>query len=285
MTQERCHRLPLVSDHTPPRHAPTGRRSVAAANRRRRLTITLVVTGSIIVVAVIAAVLFALRPAATPQANASPSSTATHTPTPTPTPTPTFDKTQFSLDDPMSLWVVADKHRPINPQDFVPSDLVDANVPAVYNSTLREPAARAVETMFAAYTAETGEEMRLQSAFRDYETQVEVYANNNQDDTQSARPGFSEHQTGLAMDISPLSGECALDVCFADTVPGQWLAANAWKYGFMLRYPDGLTNITGYAFEPWHYRFVGLELAAELHKTGVQTLEEFFGLDPAPDYQ
>jgi D-alanyl-D-alanine carboxypeptidase len=52
-----------------------------------------------------------------------------------------------------------------------------------------------------------------------------------------------------------------------------------------LRYPRGLTPITGYAFEPWHYRFIGTELAAELHKTGIQTLEEFFGLPPAPDYQ
>ncbi len=185
----------------------------------------------------------------------------------------------------MSLWVVVDKLRPINPQSFVPSDLVDANVPAVFTSTLREPAARAVEAMFAAFTAETGESLRLQSAFRSYETQIEVYANNNYDDTQSARPGFSEHQTGLAMDISPASGECALDECFANMVGGQWLAANAWKYGFLMRYPSGLTQVTGYAFEPWHYRFIGTELAAELHNTGIQTLEEFFGLPPAPDYQ
>jgi D-alanyl-D-alanine carboxypeptidase len=243
----------------------------------------LVVGSVIVVVAVIAVVLTALRPAASPQAQATPTRTAS--PTPTPTPTPTFDKTRFSIDDPMSLWVVVDKLRPVNPQNFVPTDLVDANVPAVFTSTLREPAARAVEAMFAAFTAETGDSLRLQSAFRSYETQIEVYANNNQDDTQSARPGFSEHQTGLAIDISPLSGECALDECFANTVGGQWLAANAWQYGFLLRYPSGLTPITGYAFEPWHYRFIGTELAAELHKTGILTLEEFFGLPPAPDYQ
>ena len=241
------------------------------------------------VIAVVAAVFAVMMPSANPQATVT-STSVTRSPTPTPSltptppPAPTFDKTMFSIDDPMSLWVVADKHRPINPQDFVPSDLVDANVPAVFTSTLREPAARAVEEMFAAYTAETGDSLRLQSAFRSYETQIAVYANNNQDDTQSARPGFSEHQTGLAMDISPASGECALDECFADMVPGQWLAANAWQYGFLLRYPQGLTHITGYAFEPWHYRFIGVELATELHNTGVQTLEEFFGLDPAPDY-
>jgi D-alanyl-D-alanine carboxypeptidase len=77
---------------------------------------------------------------------------------------------------------------------------------------------------------------------------------------------------------------CALQACFADTPQGLWLAANAWKYGFMLRYPNGKTPITGYEFEPWHYRYVGLELAAELHTTGIQTLEEFFGLPPAPTY-
>jgi D-alanyl-D-alanine carboxypeptidase len=252
-----------------------------------------VVGSAIVVVAVIAVVLTLLRPAASPQAKAtvtrtaSPTPSVTPTPTPTPEPplTPTFDKTRFSIDDPMSLWVVVDKLRPVNPQSFVPSDLVDANVPAVFTSTLREPAARAVEAMFAAFTAETGESLRLQSAFRSYETQISVYANNNYDDTQSARPGFSEHQTGLAMDISPVSGECALDECFATTVGGQWLAANAWQYGFLLRYPSGLTPITGYAFEPWHYRFIGTELATEMHLTGVQTLEEFFGLPAAPDYQ
>lgn len=212
-----------------------------------------------------------------------PTPTRTVTPTPTPTPTPTFDKALYSIDDPMSLWVVVNKHRPL-PDGFIPSDLVDANVPAVFSSTLREPVARAVEAMFAAYTAETGDALRIQSAFRSYETQIEVYENNNRDDTQSARPGFSEHQTGLTLDISPVSGECALDECFADTQAGQWLAANAWRFGFMLRYPQGLTLIEGYAFEPWHYRYVGLELAAELHNTGVQTLEEFFGLEPAPDY-
>lgn len=273
-----------MSDHTPPRHAPTGRHQSEAAKRRRRRNVALLVTGSIIVVvAVIAAVLVVLGPAATPQAKATPTRTATSTPTATPT--PTFDKTRFSIDDPMSLWVVVDKLRFVDPQSFVPSDLVDANVPAVFTSTLREPAARAVEAMFAAYTAETGESMRLQSAYRSYEVQVQVYAESNQDDTTTARPGFSEHQTGLAMDISPVSGECAQNVCFADTVPGQWLAANAWQYGFLLRYPSGLTQITGYTFEPWHFRFIGTELAAELHKTGVQTLEEFFGLPAAPDYQ
>ncbi|MCY7411454.1 MAG: D-alanyl-D-alanine carboxypeptidase family protein, partial [Salinibacterium sp.] len=72
--------------------------------------------------------------------------------------------------------------------------------------------------------------------------------------------------------------------CFADTPQGQWLAANGWMYGFIVRYPNGYTQITGYEYEPWHMRFVGVELATELHSTGVLTLEEFFGLPPAPTY-
>ena len=67
--------------------------------------------------------------------------------------------------------------------------------------------------------------------------------------------------------------------------PGtSWLAENAWQWGFILRYPNGYTDITGYEFEPWHYRYVGVELATEMRETGVATLEEFFGLPAAPTY-
>jgi D-alanyl-D-alanine carboxypeptidase len=63
-----------------------------------------------------------------------------------------------------------------------------------------------------------------------------------------------------------------------------WLAANAYRFGFILRYPQGLENITGYEYEPWHFRYVGVALATEMHKEGVQTLEQFFGLPAAPNY-
>ena len=212
------------------------------------------------------------------------------TPTPTPTPTPTFDKTLLSIDDPASLWVVVDKLRPLNPADYAASDLVDVPIPYVYAPKLRaEPAAKIVE-LFAAFTAETGLEMQAQSAYRSYNAQVGTYngwvAKLGQAgaDQTSARPGFSEHQTGLAIDISAKPAKCSLDQCFADTPQGQWLAEHAWEYGFILRYPNGLTNITGYEFEPWHYRYVGLELAKEYHDTGAATLEDFFGLPAAPDY-
>jgi zinc D-Ala-D-Ala carboxypeptidase len=211
-------------------------------------------------------------------------------PTPTPTPTPTFDKTAQSIDDPNSYWVIVNKLRPLGPADYVAPDLVDVPVSYVYAPKLRADASAAVVQMFADFAGQTGLQMQSQSAYRSYSAQVSTYNNwvstlgQEGADLTSARPGHSEHQTGLAIDISALPAKCSLDQCFADTPQGQWLAANAWSYGFVLRYPNGYTAVTGYEFEPWHYRYVGLELAKEYHDTGATTLEEFFGLSAAPTY-
>lgn len=212
------------------------------------------------------------------------------TPTPTPTPTPVFDMNQRSIDDPSSYWVVVNKLRPLDPQDFAADDLVPVPVPYVYAPTLRATAATAIVRIFDDFEEETGLTMQAQSAYRSYGAQVGTYNNwvaqlgQEGADLTSARPGHSEHQTGLAIDISALPAKCSLDQCFADTPQGKWLAKNAWKYGFILRYPEGMTDITGYEFEPWHYRFVGKALAEEMHNTKIATLEEFFDLGPAPDY-
>jgi D-alanyl-D-alanine carboxypeptidase len=201
-----------------------------------------------------------------------------------------FDKRKYSIDDPASLWVVVNKLRPLNPANYAASDLVEAPVPHVYTPVLRQEAAGQIVAMFAAYTAETGNQMQSQSAYRSYDVQVSTYngwvnsLGQAAADLTSARPGHSEHQTGLAMDISAVPNTCPLKACFADTDQGMWLAANAYKWGFILRYPNGMTNITGYEFEPWHYRYVGIELATEMHTTGISTLEQFFGLPAAPDY-
>ena len=195
-----------------------------------------------------------------------------------------------SLDDPNSYWVVVNKLRPLNPADFVAPDLVAVPVDYVYAPQLRaEPAAQVV-AMFTAFSAETGLAMQAQSAYRSYSAQVSTYngwvtkLGQEAADLTSARPGHSEHQTGLAIDVSALPANCSLDQCFADTAQGQWLAQHAWEYGFVLRYPNGFTAVTGYEFEPWHYRYVGLDLAKEFHDTGATTLEEFFGLPAAPTY-
>jgi zinc D-Ala-D-Ala carboxypeptidase len=213
------------------------------------------------------------------------------TPTPTPTPAPEeFDKTKNSIDDPSSYWVVVNKLRPLDPQDFAADDLVPVPIPYVYAPTLRASAATAVVKIFDDFEQETGLTMQAQSAYRSYGAQVGTYngwvsrLGQKGADLTSARPGHSEHQTGLAIDISALPAECSLKQCFADTPQGKWLAKHAWEYGFILRYPEGMTDITGYEFEPWHYRFVGKSLAKEMYETKTATLEEFFDLGPAPDY-
>jgi D-alanyl-D-alanine carboxypeptidase len=99
----------------------------------------------------------------------------------------------------------------------------------------------------------------------------------------AARPGYSEHQTGLAVDFAA-RGVSTLQVSFAKTKAGIWLAANAYRYGFVLRYPSGKTAITGYSFEPWHFRYVGVEVATAMHDQNIQTLEEFYALPAAPSY-
>ena len=213
------------------------------------------------------------------------------TPSPSPTPTPpTFDKTVLSIDDPTSIWLVVDKLRPLTPPAFAPPDLLNTPVPHLNPPALRTEAANAMVAMFAAAKAEGAGGMQLQSAYRSYAVQVKGYngyvASEGKAvaDSQSARPGFSEHQTGLAADISALPLTCALAACFGQTPQGIWLAANAYRFGFLLRYPAGKTAVTGFIYEPWHFRYIGVALATEMKRTGVTTLEEFFGLSAAPTY-
>ncbi|HXR44139.1 MAG TPA: M15 family metallopeptidase [Pseudolysinimonas sp.] len=239
------------------------------------------------VLAVVAVVLVVLllaprgNPSPTPTGSAS--RTPTPNPTPTPTPTPTFDKTRFSVTDPNSDWVIVNKKNPLNPKDYAPT-LAALGLPG-YKGQMRPEAAAALQKMFGDYQAQNGAQLTVVSPYRSYGDQVSVYngwvsrLGQAQADRQSARPGYSEHQTGLAVDINT-----AQDQGFGNTQAGKWLAANSWQYGFILRYPDGLESVTGYEYEPWHFRYVGVELATEMHNTGVQTLEQFFGYPDAPDY-
>jgi D-alanyl-D-alanine carboxypeptidase len=233
-----------------------------------------------------------ISPAGTgsPGRDSVPGSEATPRPTPSASPdataVPTFDRGARSVDDPTSIWVVVNKKRPLQPKDFTPTDLVDVPVPHVWLPRLRKEASDAVVGMFAAFTAETGLRMQSQSSYRSYEAQVRVYNANGREaaDSSIARPGSSEHQTGLAIDISALPARCSLNACFAGTPQGEWLAKDAWRFGFLLRYPADKVKVTGYEFEPWHFRYIGVGLATEMHDMGVSTLEEFFGLPAAPDY-
>lgn len=204
---------------------------------------------------------------------------------------PTFDKSKYSLDEPGSLWVIVNKQRSI-PASYEPTSLRQPNVAVRASGSpemlLRDDAASAVEQLVAA-AAKDGVNLMLVSGYRSYGLQQAVYNGNvasegqAQADKTSARPGHSEHQTGLGADLGATSGACQLQACFGQTPEGQWLAANAHKYGFVIRYPEGKEAIVGYTYEPWHLRYVGKSLASEVKKTG-QTLEEFFGLPAAPNY-
>jgi D-alanyl-D-alanine carboxypeptidase len=256
--------------------------------QRRRLVIAGTLSAVLLAVsiAVIGAVVGADPSGGASAADAS-GAGATETPRPAPAAVPppasvdTFDRAAHSIDDPTSIWVVVDKLRPLNPQDYEPADLVDVPVEHTWDPLLRQEASDAVVTMFQAALDEAGLELASNSAYRSYSAQEEVY---DGDDLTTARPGFSEHQTGLAIDIGAASGDCSLATCFADTPEGAWLRDNAWRFGFVLRYPADKTPVTGYEFEPWHYRYVGVELATEMRETGITTLEEFFGLPAAPEY-
>ncbi|MFC4394927.1 M15 family metallopeptidase [Arthrobacter sedimenti] len=201
-------------------------------------------------------------------------------PSPTPPPSATLAR-QFSLDDPASPWVIVNKHRPLKPADYVPADLVR---PAVAISAAGE-----AEAMCAA-AARDGVGIVLASGYRSYSTQVTTYngyvaARGQADaDTASARPGHSEHQTGWAFDIGDGGGACSFEPCFAEQAAAAWAKANGHRFGFVVRYPWMLHPITGYFYEPWHLRYVGVEAATDMLNRGIGTLEEYFGLEAAPAY-
>ncbi len=120
----------------------------------------------------------------------------------------------------------------------------------------------------------SGYDMSIVSGYRSYEKQRETFEywasidGWEKADKYSAQPGHSEHQTGLAMDIS------SLNQSYGDTDEGKWLAKHCWEYGFLLRYPKGGEKITGYIYEPWHVRYLGKSTAKLVHDSGL-TLEEF----------
>lgn len=212
-------------------------------------------------------------------------------PTASSTPTPAgFDKTQFSTTDPNSIWVVVNKKHGLNPLDYAPGDLVSPPVVNINGQQLRAAASDALVAMLAAGKAEQGLSFSMQSGYRPYATQVSVYkesvASNGVAvaDNLTARPGFSEHQTGLAVDISAVPAKFSLQEQFATTPHAQWLAANAYRFGFLLRYPADKVDITGYSFEPWHFRYLGVELATHLWQSKIETLEEFFGISGGTSY-
>ena len=128
-----------------------------------------------------------------------------------------------------------------------------------------------------------GLDLYISSGFRSYDTQASLYQRYcNEDgqaaaDTYSARPGHSEHQTGLAIDLNTISSS------FAYTAEGEWVAEHCWEYGFILRYPADKVSVTGYMYEPWHIRYVGRDNARAIYNSGL-CLEEYLGIDSVYSY-
>ncbi|HET8896598.1 MAG TPA: M15 family metallopeptidase, partial [Protaetiibacter sp.] len=188
--------------------------------------------------------------------------------------------------DPASLTAVVNKRRGL-PADYTPAGLVTpSGIPGA--TQVRSELIAPLEQLRAAMAAE-GITLRMSSAYRSYARQKTIYdgfvarEGVAGADTHSARPGNSEHQTGLVVDLDDGTG-CNLSACFGSKPGGVWLAENSWKYGFILRYGNGWQPIVGYTYEPWHFRYVGVDVATDMHNRGIRTLEEYFGLPAAPDY-
>lgn len=197
----------------------------------------------------------------------------------------TFDKTKYSTTDPSSIWVVVNKQHPLVPISYAPIDTA-----TTVGATISGIAVANFNAMNAAALAE-GVNFTVVSSYRSYDTQNYIYNNyvatygQALTDTFSARPGYSEHQTGFTVDLGSSTGiECNLDDCFGATAEGQWLAIHAYEYGFLLRYPSDKISITGYKSEPWHFRYIGRDLANEMKKNLITTLEEFFNISGGETY-
>lgn len=196
----------------------------------------------------------------------------------------------INLHDPTRLWLVVNKQRGLSPEAYAPTTL---GVPASVNEgpeQVRADVAAALDALSAASVAAGHGRVALASGYRSHQTQVdnfdahvEAYGVDGAE-ALSARPGYSEHQTGLAADVVACTPECGGILDFGATATGKWVAANGWKYGFIVRYDHGETGVTGYEAEPWHLRYVGPELAAAYHAGEFRSLEAFFDLPPAPDY-
>lgn len=207
-------------------------------------------------------------------------------------PLPAFDKTKYSTSEPASPWWVVNKTRPL-PAGYEPPDLVVPDVRRRLSGTSQMQISGQVladlKEMFTAASVD-GVTLVFGSGYRSEALQRQFYNGYVAADGQaaadklSARPGHSEHQTGLAFDATSVSQTCHLETCFEDRPEGKWLRENSYKYGFIIRYVRGKEAVTGYDYEPWHMRWVGKELSQEMHNQGIQTLEEFFGLPAAPDY-
>lgn len=181
----------------------------------------------------------------------------------------------------ISYPILVNKSHPLSSY-YVPDNLVEPCIPFSAplhdeKRLLQKDASKAVVRLFT-QAALDGMGIVGISGYRSYKRQEALYKGaQKRNSTAVAPPGTSEHQTGLALDVSCPAVSLELQESFADTEEGKWLSKNAPLFGFILRYPKGKEDITGYPWEPWHIRYVGDTLALYLSLTG-QTLEEYYQL-------
>lgn len=196
---------------------------------------------------------------------------------------PYASSTKIEITNPDDPLVLVNKTY-VLPSDYKPADLVIPNIPFPFEGTpekkmMQKEAALALEELFASLQAE-GLELFGISGYRSFATQRTIFPNNvlrvgfETANSFSAFPGESEHQTGLAMDVSNRDVQFRLVEAFGDTAEGIWLKENAHRFGFIIRYPKGKERITGYTYEPWHLRYVGQEAAQVIADLDI-TLEEY----------
>lgn len=178
---------------------------------------------------------------------------------------------------------IVNRDHPLD-QSYRPKNLQQPETPWVFqneSSYLRQEAAEALDKMTEAALEATGTQLYLRSGYRSYETQQYLFNSRASQrgeaaaNRSTARPGQSEHQTGLAADLTSPKVNRQINQRFGETKEGQWLKDHAHEYGFILRYPLGKESITGYIYEPWHFRYLGNNLAQRLYETGM-TMEEYW---------
>lgn len=181
-----------------------------------------------------------------------------------------------------SLWRLVNKTHPFNDLGYRPNiGVVDVPTQPGRGSderSLRVDIFPDLRQLFSSAKA-AGFSLEVGSGYRSYATQSALFSRYSSDygeakaSTFSARPGYSEHQSGLAVDIATSDLYCWLETCFGDTAAGKWLENHADEYGFILRYPPGKEGIIDFQYEPWHFRYVGRELAGALKQSGM-TLDQ-----------
>lgn len=192
-----------------------------------------------------------------------------------------------------SDYIVLTNKENLLSEDYIPPDLVKLTCKKISSDPIqmREVAANALSDMFAA-AKEDGIILYAHSGYRSYRTQKTMYSNrlkknNGKDDGVVAYPGSSDHQTGLGIDIINKAGiGKKFTTAFAETKEGKWVAENCWNYGFVIRYQKNKEDITQIMFEPWHLRYVGVQVAQYMHENDL-SLEEFTAewKEAAAEYQ